>query len=169
MAIKGGRPIDRRVSTILFVPHGAEERAIAFYRDALGARELLRYKLLDGGLSGADLQIGDSIVTIAGANPRRDADPKLGGPCSPDALGATSSILQLYVDDVDSAINRAVEAGARIRNPVENAYWGDRVGAITDPFGHIWSLATVRDEIDANDLPPRWRSSVEKPGPIPNG
>lgn len=161
MALKGGRPVDRHISTTLFVRRGAADRAIAFYRDALNARVLLRHKLPDGALDGADLRIGDSVISVVEANPKRDADPRLGGPRSPDALGATASLLHLYVDDVDAAMDRALRAGASIRNPIEDAYWGDRVGAFTDPFGHIWTLATAREEIDVADLPgPRRHSTA---------
>jgi uncharacterized glyoxalase superfamily protein PhnB len=162
MAIKGGRAVDQRVSVTLFVRHGDEDRAIAFYQDALGAEVLLKHELRDGTLSGATLKIGDSIINVAGANPRRDLDPTLGGPCSPAVLGTTSTIFDLYVRDVDAAVSRAIDAGATLRNPVEDTAWGDRAGAFIDPFGHIWALSTATEEVEFSDIPARMRQLAEQ-------
>ncbi len=80
-------------------------------------------------------------MTVVGANPQRDAyQPRLGGPCSPHALGTTTVMLEWHVDDVDSVVNKAIAAGAFLRQPVEDTPAGDRVGVVIDPFGHIWVL-----------------------------
>lgn len=162
MALKGGRPVNRQISVTLFVRHGDEERAIAFYQDALGAEVMLRHALPTGALAGATLAIGDSVISVAGANPKRDADPTLGGPRSPSVLGTSAAIFDLYVDDVDTAMRRAVEAGATIRNQIEDATWGDRIGAFVDPFGHIWLLAAAREQVDAVEVPERERQAVAR-------
>jgi PhnB protein len=162
MSIKGGRPVDRQISVKLFVRHGDEASAIAFYQEAMAAELLLKHTLPDGTLIGGDLRIGDSIITVAGANPRRDAESRLGGPRSPHALGTTATILDLYVADVDTTMKRALDVGAALRNPIENTPTGDRVGAFIDPFGHIWSLATAIEEVAASDVPARQRESADR-------
>eukprot|EP01030_Chromulinospumella_sphaerica_P031946 gene31946-32634_t len=111
MVINGGRLADRQICVKLFVRHGDEDRAIAFYRDVLGAELIQRHEWPSGILTSADLRIGESVFRIAGANPRRDAEPKLGGPRSPHALGTTAVILELHVKDVDRVIGRAIGAG----------------------------------------------------------
>lgn len=145
-----GDPTARQICIKLFVRHGDEENAIAFYRDVFGA-ELLRRHEWSGILTSADLCIGDSVFRVAGANPRRDAEPQLGGPCSPHALGTTAAILELNVDDVDCVLERAIGAGASLRNAAETLPTGDRVGALVDPFGHIWALFTAIDEVEVLD------------------
>ncbi|WP_026619994.1 PhnB protein [Ensifer sp. WSM1721] len=150
MAIYSGGPTVRQICIKLFVRHGDEERAIAFYHDVFGA-ELLQRHEWRGILTSADLSIGDSVFRVAGANPRRDAEPGLGGPRSPHALGTTAAILELHVNDVDRVIERAMGAGASLRNAAETLPTGDRVGALIDPFGHIWALFTALDESEVLD------------------
>ncbi|ASY64509.1 hypothetical protein SJ05684_c30850 [Sinorhizobium sojae CCBAU 05684] len=140
-----GDPMARQICIKLFVRHGEVESAIAFYREVFGA-ELLRRHEWSGILTSADLCIGDSVFRVAGANPRRDAEPRLGGPRSPHALGTTAAILELHVDNVDRVLERAIGAGASLRNGAETLPTGDRVGALIDPFGHIWALFTAIDE-----------------------
>lgn len=144
MARYDGGAATRQICIKLFVRHGDEDNAIAFYCDVLGA-ELLRRHEWGGILTSADLCIGDSVFRVAGANPRRDAEPRLGGPRSPHALGTTATILELSVDDVDRVLERAIGAGASLRNAAETLPTGDRVGALIDPFGHIWALFTAID------------------------
>ncbi|PLU08933.1 glyoxalase/bleomycin resistance/extradiol dioxygenase family protein [Sinorhizobium medicae] len=132
MASYSGAPSVRQICIKLFVRHGDEERAIAFYRDVFGA-ELLQKHEWSGILTSADLSIGDSVFRVAGANPRRDAEPRLGGPRSPHALGTTAAILELHVDDVDRVLERAIGSGASLRNVAETLPTGDRVGALIDP------------------------------------
>ncbi|WEX89001.1 VOC family protein [Sinorhizobium garamanticum] len=149
MATYNGGPA-RQICIKLFVRHGDEERAIAFYSDVFGA-ELLQRHEWSGILTSADLCLGDSVFRIAGANPRRDAEPRLGGPRSPHALGTTAAILELHVDDVDRVLGRAIGSGASLRNAAETLPTGDRVGAFIDPFGHIWALFTAIDESEVLD------------------
>ncbi len=151
MAIGSGRPVDRHVSVKLFVRYGDEERAMSFYRAALDAVVVRRHALADGALCGADLRIGDSVISVAGANPHRDADPLQGGPCSPHVLGTTATLLHLYVDDVEATIARAVRAGATLRNPIETTAAGERTGVFVDPFGHIWAVTTPSEDSDQLD------------------
>ena len=124
----------------LFIRHGDEADAIAFYMRGLKAQLIERHFLRDGTLAGATLEIAGTRLTVSGANPKRDRESALGGPCSPHALGTTSVVLDLEVNDVEAAMADATAAGAQIRNPIEFAGDGICVGVITDPFGHIWQI-----------------------------
>lgn len=113
--------------------------AIDFYVRAFGAVELARLPGPDGRLLHAMLRIGDSPLMLA--------DEDLDSGCrGPESLAGSPVTLHLYVTDVDAAIARAAEAGARVMLPATDMFWGDRYGRLEDPFGHSWSLAThVRD------------------------
>ena len=115
------------------------ERAAEWYSAALGAGERSRIPLPNGKLMSVELHFGDSTVMIADEFP--DA-----GILSPLAIGGTSTVLNLETDDVDGLWQRALDAGAEVHHPLLDAFWGDRHGQITDPFGHRWRLALhVRD------------------------
>ena len=117
--------------------------AIDFYVRAFGAEEVTRLAGPDGSIVHAELRIGDSMLMLGEENPAWDAR-------SPQTLGGTHGSLHLYVDDADAAFARAVREGATVRHPLEDAFWGDRYGKVTDPFGHEWGLAThVRDMTEA--------------------
>lgn len=114
-------------------------RAIDFYERAFGAEEVRVHRGPGGRVMHATVRIGDSMVMLA------DEFPDF-GVLSPLARGGTSVTLHLYVDDVDSAFERAISAGATVRMPVADQFWGDRYGSLVDPFGHQWSIAThIRD------------------------
>jgi len=117
------------------------DRAIAFYRRAFGAEERMRLASADGTkVMHAELQIGDSIVMLS------DEFPEMGSR-SPETLGGTPGSLFLYVDDVDRVFARAVEAGAVAQVPVQDMFWGDRFGRVADPFGHVWGIATHKEDL----------------------
>ncbi|MCP5152519.1 MAG: VOC family protein [Ectothiorhodospiraceae bacterium] len=109
--------------------------AMAFYCRAFGAEELVRIPGPDGRLLHACLRIGDSMLMLT------EEFPEFGGK-SPQALGGTPLTVHIYVDDVDSAWSRAVNAGCQVVMPLADAFWGDRFGCLIDPFGHRWSLAS---------------------------
>lgn len=115
--------------------------AIEFYRRAFGAEELFRMPAPGGRIMHAELKFGDSVLMLC------DEFPEMGGSCrSPKSLGGTSVTLHLWCEDVDSVYERAVKHGAKATMPVQDMFWGDRYGKVTDPFGHDWSLAThLRD------------------------
>ena len=120
------------------------EGAIAFYAKAFGATEKMRLPM-GGKIGHAEIIIGDSHVMLSDEWPDRDAlGPKTRG-------GATSSLM-VYVPDVDSAFERAVAAGATATMQVENQFWGDRMGAVVDPFGHKWTLATHVEDVDDAEM-----------------
>ena len=132
--------IPRGMHTV--TPHlicaGAAE-AIEFYKQAFDAEELTRMPGQNGKLMHASVRIGDSVVMLT------DEFPDWGA-LGPTALHGTPVTIHLYVEDVDAFAARAVAAGAKLKMPVADMFWGDRYGQLEDPFGHRWSVAThVRD------------------------
>jgi uncharacterized glyoxalase superfamily protein PhnB len=111
-------------------------KAIDFYKRAFGAHERYAMPGPNGkGIMHAEIQIGDSIIMMGEENPQQ--------PCkSAESLGSSPVSFYLYVEDVDVAFKTAVSAGAETRMPVQEMFWGDRMGTVTDPFGYSWSLAT---------------------------
>jgi len=132
----------------LVVKDGA--KAIDFYKKAFGAKETRRALAPDGRVMHAELKVGDSTIFLA------DEFPEMGskGP-SP---GQSPVALHVYVDNVDDLFNRAVGAGASVRMPLMDAFWGDRYGQIIDPFGHTWALATHKEDVSAEEMERRSKS-----------
>ena len=118
-------------------------RALAFYRDAFGAVELMRFEA-NGRIAHAEVKIGDSHVMLADENP-------VEGYVGPQTLGGAGASLMLYVDDVDATFARALAAGATQRRAVADQFYGDRVGTLADPFGHVWSIATHREDVSIEE------------------
>lgn len=138
-------------STIKAVPDGfhtitlhlivrSAGRAAQWYKQALGAQERgQRIAVPDGKFMSIELWFGDSPVMIADEFPELNIR-------SPQSIGGTSTVLNLFTEDVDALWQRAIGAGAEVFHPLEDAFWGDRHGQIIDPFGHRWGLAQhVRD------------------------
>jgi PhnB protein len=120
------------------VVRGAAQAA-EWYKQAFGAQERSRVPLPGGKLMSVELWFGDSAVMVA------DEFPEI-GVVSPHTVGGTSTVLHLYTEDVGALWTRAVDAGAEVLQPLQDQFWGDRHGQLTDPFGHRWGLAThVRD------------------------
>ena len=121
-------------------------RAIEFYQKAFGAEVLGINQGPEGKIMHAALKIGDSILML------NDAFPEWGA-LGPPSSGGSGVIIHMYLENVDAAFERVVSAGATIKMPLGDAFWGDRYGAVVDPFGHTWSLASKvkdvsRDEVD---------------------
>ena len=110
-------------------------RAVEWYKEALGAEERSRVPLPGGKLMSVELWFGDSTVMVA------DEFPEM-GVLSPQTVGGTSTVLHLYTEDMEIFWKRAVDAGAVVLHPLQDQFWGDRHGQLTDPFGHRWGLAT---------------------------
>jgi PhnB protein len=128
--------------TPYLVVRGVSE-AIDYYKRAFGAVERYRMASPDGNtIMHAEITIGDSIIMLSDECPEMDSK-------SPAALQGTPVSIHLYVEDVDEVFERAVREGAKVTMPLENTFWGDRFGALTDPFGHHWSIASHME-----DLPP---------------
>jgi PhnB protein len=130
-------------------------RAIEFYKQAFGAEARGVMKGPDGKVMHAELRIGDSIVMLA------DEYPEIGA-VSPHALGGSSTGLHIYVEDVDSAFDRAVKAGATVDMPVSDMFWGDRYGKLVDPFGHKWSIATHTADLSLEEMDRGMRELMAK-------
>ncbi len=129
--------------------------AIDFYKKAFGAQEMFRMEGPPGKIGHAALKIGDSIIMLSDEMP--------GGSCrSPKALGGTTVTLYLYVKDVDQLFSQAVAAGAKVVMPVEDMFWGDRFGSVTDPFGHSWELATHKEDLTLEEVQKRAQAAMEK-------
>jgi len=109
--------------------------AIDWYKKAFGARELARQAVPDGKLMHARIRIGDSIVMLSDTFP--------GGTQSPDVLGNSPVTLHIYINNVDKLWQQAVDAGAKVTMPLDNMFWGERYGQLTDPYGHHWSVSQL--------------------------
>jgi len=128
-------------------------RAVEFYRKAFGATELERMAEPDGKLNHALLKIGDSIVRLTDDRSRHVAEwAAKGWSRSPQSLGGTPVHFYLYVEDSDAVFKRAIAAGAKAMEPVTDKDWGDRIGALTDPFGYIWMVATHKKDVPFEEV-----------------
>lgn len=132
-----------RVTPYLVVEGAA--KAIEFYTKVFGAKEQMRMPAPGGKIGHAELKIGDSVVMLADANPQM-------GYKSPGALGGSPISLLLYVENADDSVKRAVAAGAKVVRPVENQFYGDRMGGIEDPFGHQWYVATHVEDVSPEEM-----------------
>ena len=146
MANESNQSEYHRAIPYLFVRDGA--RAIEFYKQAFGATELVRWGGPGGGVGHAEIRIGDSPIWLADESPET-------GFHSPLSLGGAGVCIFLYVADVDAAFSRAIAAGARELRPVSDQFYGDRVGTLQDPFGHVWTLATRKEDLSADELAAR--------------
>jgi PhnB protein len=122
--------------------------AIEFYKKAFGAKELFRIDGPDGKIGHAEIRIGDSVVMLA------DEHSEMGAK-SPQTLSGSPVSILLYVEDVDAVVRQAVAAGAKIKQPVEDKFYGDRMGGLEDPFGHAWFVATHTEDVSPEEMKKR--------------
>jgi uncharacterized glyoxalase superfamily protein PhnB len=143
---KPAKPIPDGYHTVTpyFTVKGAAE-AIAFYKQAFAAEEVCCMKGPDGRVMHAEIRIGDSMLMLG------DECPQSGNK-SPLTLGGTASGLLLYVMDVDAAFARAKTAGCTVVMPPADMFWGDRYCKVTDPFGHVWSIATHKADLTPEEI-----------------
>lgn len=130
--------------TPAIIVRGASD-AIDFYRRAFGAEEIHRMAGPEGSVMHAEIRIGTSIVMLGDENPQW-------GMLSPLSTNGVSSSLHLYVDDADAVFERALREGAKVRMPMEDAFWGDRYGKVIDPFGHEWGIATHVKDLSPEEM-----------------
>jgi len=135
----------RKSKTIVAIPNGFHTvtpylvvncgtEAIEFYKKAFGAKEMLRHATPDGKILNAQLKIGDSMVLLSDEFPGADTR-------SPASVGTSTVTLHIYVKDVGKLWEQAISAGAIVKMPLNNQFWGERYGQLEDPFGHRWSLS----------------------------
>jgi PhnB protein len=137
--------------TPYLIIEGAGE-AIEFYKKAFGAKELFRFPTPDGKVGHAEMKIGDSAIMLA------DAYPAMGYN-SPKSLGGSPVSLMVYVEDVDTVFNQAVEAGATVKEAVTDKFYGDRSGSLIDPFGHVWHVATHKEDVSMEEMEKRAKAA----------
>ena len=141
------------ITPYLIVSSGA--RALEFYKQALGARELMRMEQPGGKIGHAEIQIGDSRIMLA------DESPEMGAK-SPHSIGGSPVGLMLYVEDVDARFAKAVAAGAKELRPVQDQFYGDRSGTLVDPFGHQWTIGTHTEDLTDEEINQRMAAMVPK-------
>ena len=131
--------------------------AIAFYKKAFGATEVMRMPGPGGKVGHAEIEIGGSRIMLADEYPDMNFR-------SPKAYGGSPVGLHLYVADVDAVARQAVAAGARELRPVKDQFYGDRSGSIEDPFGHVWHIATRKEDLSVDELKRRAAQAMQQQG-----
>jgi len=126
--------------------------AIEFYKNAFGAVELFRFPAPGGKIGHAEIKVGDSPIMLA------DEYPDMGYK-GPQSIGGSPVSLMMYLEDVDSVFNRAVEAGATVKEAVQDKFYGDRTGTVIDPFGHIWHIATHKEDVSMEEMEKRAKAA----------
>jgi len=132
-------------------------QAIEFYKKAFGAKEIMRMPGPEGKLGHAEIRIGDSRVMLSD-----EYEPMafLG----PQSRGGTTVHIHLYVRDVDATVARATAAGAKVVRPVQDQFYGDRTGSIEDPFGHLWHVATHKEDLSMAEMKRRAEKAAKQAG-----
>jgi PhnB protein len=128
--------------------------ALEFYKQAFGARERMRMPAPGGRVGHAEIEIGGSCIMLA------DEYPEIGFR-SPRAIGGTPVNLHLYVEDVDAVMAQALAAGAKEVRPVKDQFYGDRTGSVEDPFGHVWHIATHKEDLSPAELQRRAEQAMQ--------
>lgn len=122
-------------------------QALEYYKKAFGATELFRMEH-DGKIGHAEMKIGDSPFMLA------DEFPEMGF-VSPQTLGGSPVGIMIYVADVDAVFKKAIEEGAVEKKPLQDQFYGDRSGTLTDPFGHVWTVATHKEDVSPEEIDKR--------------
>ncbi len=133
----------RTVTPYLAIKNAA--KALEFYKRAFGAVESYTLMMPDGRVGHAEIRLGDSLIMLS------DEFPEYGGK-APESLGGSPVSLHLYVEDVDAFVKRALDAGAKERKPVMDQFYGDRSGQLEDPFGHLWWVATHKEDVAPEEM-----------------
>jgi PhnB protein len=123
-------------------------KALDFYKRAFGATELYSLPMPDGRIGHAEIKLGDSVIMFADEFPEH-------GFRAPQTIGGSPVTLHLYVEDVDAFVKKALGAGAKEIKPVTDQFYGDRSGQVEDPFGHVWSIATHKEDVSPAEIQKR--------------
>jgi PhnB protein len=129
--------------------------AIEFYKKAFGATERMRFADPSGKVGHAEVQIGDSTVMLG------DEHPDMGFR-GPQSLGGSPVGLLIYVEDVDARFKQAVSAGATVVRPVQDQFYGDRSGTLNDPYGHVWTLSTHKEDVSLEEMHRRHKEFLKQ-------
>lgn len=130
--------------------------ALAFYKKALSAEEVMRLPTEDGKrLMHAEMKVGEARIFVRDAFPEHCPQGVEGGSKdgSPKAYGGTAVTLHLQVENCDAAVKRAADAGATVAMPPADQFWGDRYALVVDPFGHLWSFAHTLEKVSGEKAP----------------
>ena len=142
-------PIPKDYSTVCpYLAIRGAAKAIDFYKEIFGARERMRMPGPDGKIGHAELQIGGTVVMLADEHAGLDF-------LSPEARGGTTVTLHMYVKDCDGTVARAAAAGAKVRRPPKDEFYGDRSATIEDPFGHVWHVSTRKENLSKKEMAKR--------------
>ena len=149
-------PDGYRTVTPYLAVDGAK-KAIEFYGKAFGAKE--RFVMPGPGdtIGHAELEIGDSLVMISDPFPQSSIK-------SPTEVGASTAGVFLYVEDVDKSFKQAIDAGAEQVSAPEDMFWGDRFGTVADPFGHVWAMATHKEDLSEEEMAERSKAAMAEMG-----
>jgi PhnB protein len=148
------RPVPAGYHTVTPYLHVADgQAAIEFYKQAFGAKEIYRLEGPPGKIGHAELQIGDSRIMLA------DEVPEIGARC-PTFYGGTPTSFLLYVENVDEMVAAAATAGATVTREVQDQFYGDRMGMVKDPFGHVWGIATHIEDVSPEEMTRRMAAAV---------
>jgi len=132
-------------------------KAIDFYKEAFGAEETIRMPGPDGKVAHAELQIGDSKLMLSDPFPHSDVRP-------PSERGGPTASIFMYVDDVDATFEQAQRAGGTVVSELEDMFWGDRFGTVADPFGHVWAMATHKEDLSEEEIAERSKAAMAEMG-----
>jgi PhnB protein len=120
-------------------------RAMKFYEQALGAKEIMRFAGPEGRIMHAEMKIGDSPFMLS------EEFPEMGAK-SPQSLGGTTGSIMIYIENVDEAYPRAIKAGGKELRPLQNQFYGDRSGTFEDPEGHKWTISTHVEDVSEEEM-----------------
>ena len=164
-SIMSGTSEEKTMNKVHYIPKGYNSvtpylvikgaaKAIDYYKKVFGATVHVRMDAPDGQVGHAELQIGDSRIMLADENPKM-------GHRSAETIGASPVSLLVYLPDCDQVVAKAVAEGAKILKPVEDQFYGDRSGFIQDPFGHLWGIATHKEDVSPQELEERARKMMK--------
>lgn len=149
-------PAGYRAVTPYLTINGAA-KAIDFYKNIFGATERMRMDAPGGKIGHAEIAIGDAVIMLSDEWPEMDCK-------GPGSLGGSPVSLLIYVADVDATAERAVAGGASIKQPPKDEFWGDRMGTVVDPFGHVWLVATHVEDVPEDELKRRAEAAMREMG-----
>lgn len=119
--------------------------ALSFYKTAFGAKELMRMPMPDGKIAHAEIQIAGARIMLSDEFPEWNC-------LSPVSIGGSATTVMIYFEDVDSVVEQAVSAGAKVLQPLTDQFYGDRSCKLQDPYGHVWMFATHKEDVAPDEL-----------------